>query len=384
MVLWIIFAVMTAAAVIAVLWPFGRKPTLLHGGSDRLVYRDQLQEIDRDHTAGLIGEAEADSARVEISRRLLAAADEEAAAASKPPASPYNVLRRRAAAATAIVVVPAVALGLYLKLGSPDVPGQSAFARSNGAPGDQSIASLVSQVEEHLARNPNDGAGWEVIAPVYLRLGRFDDAVVARKKAIALNGDSAARESALGEALVAAADGVVTDDAKVAFQHAIAGDARDAKARYFLGLAEEQDGDRDAAAVKWRALLKDAPPDAPWIGLVGAALARVTGVPVASADPTGGPVASRGPTGGDVAAASTMTEAQRTDMVRGMVQRLADRLHANGNDIEGWLRLVRAYAILGDRDKAKDAAADARRALSDHSDDVKRIDELAKDLGLEG
>ena len=133
MVLWIIFAVMTAAAVIAALWPFGRKSDHSRGGSDRLVYQDQLQEIERDHTAGLIGEAEADSARVEISRRLLAAADEEAAP-SKLPASLRNVLRRRAAAAAAIAIVPAVALGLYLKLGSPDLPGQSAFARSSGTP----------------------------------------------------------------------------------------------------------------------------------------------------------------------------------------------------------------------------------------------------------
>jgi cytochrome c-type biogenesis protein CcmH len=373
MVLWIIFAVMTAAAVFAVLWPFGRKPAILRGGGDRLVYQDQLKEIDRDRTAGLIGEAEADSARVEISRRLLAAADTEVAA-SKVTASPQSASRRRVAAAAAAVIIPAVALGLYLKLGSPDVPGQSVFARSNEAVGDQSIASLVSQVEEHLTRNPNDGAGWEVIAPVYLRLGRFDDAVVARKKAIALSGDSPARESALGEALVAAAGGVVTDEAKAAFQRALAGDAQDAKARYFLGLADEQDGKGEAAAAKWRALLKDAPPDAPWIGLVSAALARVTREPVASG----------GPTAGDLAAADTMTEAQRTDMIRGMVQRLADRLSANGNDVDGWLRLVRAYAILGDRDKAKNAAADARRALSDHSDDVKRIDELVKDLGLKG
>ena len=378
MILWIFFAVMTAAAVTAVLWPFGRKPTHLHGGNDRLVYQDQLAEIDRDHIAGLIGDAEADSARVEISRRLLAAADADAATAAKPPAPSQSAWRQRAAVAAAVVIVPAVALGLYLKLGSPNVPGQPAFARANGPTGNQSIASLVSQVEEHLARNPNDGAGWEVIAPVYLRLGRFDDAVAARRKAIALNGDSPARESALGEALVAAADGVVTDEAKAAFQQAAASDAQDPQARYFLGLADEQDGNREAAALKWRALLKDAPANAPWVGFVGAALARVTNEPVGTGKPSAGDAVA------DATAVGAMTDAQRADMIRGMVQRLADRLHANGNDVEGWLRLVRAYAVLGDRDKAKDAAADARRALSDHFDDVKRIDELVRDLGLEG
>jgi cytochrome c-type biogenesis protein CcmH len=372
MVLWLIFAAMTAAAVIAVVWPLGRKPDAVGGGSDRLVYQDQLQEIDRDRAAGLIGETEAESARIEISRRLLAAADAEAPVAAAPVTSaPWH---RRVAAVAAIVVLPAVALGFYLTLGSPEVPDQPAFARTKAVPGPQSVESLVSQVEAHLASNPNDGAGWEVLAPVYLRMGRVDDAVMAWRKAIALNGASAARESAYGEALAAAANGVVTDEAKQAFQRAIAGDPTDAKAGYYLGLADEQDGDTAAAAVKWRALLAHAPPDAPWADFVRAALARVTAVPA----PPNGPAA------GDVAAADSMNGAQRTEMIRGMVQRLADRLHADGNDVEGWLRLVRSYVVLGDRDKAKDAAAEAKRALSDHPDEVKRIDDLVKDLGLAG
>ena len=372
MTLWIAFAVMTAAAVVAVLWPLGRKPGDRGTGSDRLVYQDQLEEIDRDRRAGLIGDAEAEAARIEISRRLLAAVDAENAT-PQPPSSRTSARRRRAASC-AVVIVPLIALALYLELGSPDIPGQSAFARTNESREDRSIASLISQVENHLARNPNDGAGWEVIAPVYLRLGRFSDAVLARKKAIALNGDSPARESDLGEALVAAADGVVTDEAKLSFQRAVAGDAHNAKARYFVGLADEQDGNRDEAAKEWRALLDDAPADAPWKDLVRAALARVT---------SGPPVSGR-PSAADIAAAENMPEAQRTEMIRGMVQRLADRLHADGKDVDGWMRLVRAFAILGDRDKAKEAASDARRALSDQPDQIKRIDDLVKGLGLDG
>jgi cytochrome c-type biogenesis protein CcmH len=371
MTLWIVFAVMTAAAVLAVLWPLGRNPAFAAGGSDRAVYRDQLAEIDRDRGAGLIGEAEADSARVEISRRLLAAAAAEtqgSAAAAPPQASRH----RRIAAIAAIIVVPAIALGLYLKLGSPDVPDQSAFARDTGA--DQSIASLVGQVEAHLASNPNDGQGWQVIAPVYLKMGRFNDAVTAWRRTIALNGESAARESGLGEALVAAANGVVADDAKKAFEAAVASDPQEVKARYFLGLADEQDGNREAAAAKWRALLNDAPGYAPWANFVRTALARVTG------EVAGG----NGPTAGDVAAAEGLSDTQRTEMIRGMVQRLSDRLHGDGNDVEDWLRLVRAYAVLGDRDKAKGAAADAKRALASRPADIKQIDDLVKGLGLEG
>jgi cytochrome c-type biogenesis protein CcmH len=372
MTLWIIFAAMTAAALLAVLWPLGRKSGDRGAGSDRLVYQDQLKEIDRDRAVGLIGDAEAESARIEISRRLLAAVDAESAVAQQPSSNSHA--RRRRAAGAAILVVPLVALILYLKLGSPEIPGQPAFARTNAPGEDSSIASLIGQVENHLARNPNDGAGWEVIAPVYLRLGRFSDAVMARKKAIALNGDSPARESDLGEALVAAAGGVVTDEAKLAFQHAVAGDAHNAKARYFIGLADQQDGNRDGAAKEWRALLDEAPADAPWKELIRTALARLTSAPTAG----------DGENAADIAAAENMQEAQRTEMVRGMVQRLSDRLHADGNDIDGWMRLVRAYAILGDRDKAKDAAADARRALSDRPDQIKRIDDLVRGLGLEG
>jgi cytochrome c-type biogenesis protein CcmH len=371
MTLWIIFAVMTAVAVLTVLWPLGRKSSDRGAGGDRLVYQDQLKEIDRDRAVGLIGDAEAESARIEISRRLLAAVDAESVV---PQQSSYEAkARHRRAAVVAIVVVPLIAFTSYLKLGSPEIPGQSAFARANAPEEDSSIASLIGQVENHLARNPNDGAGWEVIAPVYLRLGRFSDAVMARKKSLALNGDTSARQSDLGEALVAAADGVVTDEAKLAFQRAVAGDAHNAKARYFIGLADEQDGNRDDAAKEWRALLDDAPADAPWKELVRTALARVSTAPA-----TGGPSAA------DIAAAENMPQAQRTEMVRGMVQRLSDRLHADGKDVDGWMRLVRAYAILGDRDKAKDSAADARRALSDQPDQIKRIDDLVKSLGLEG
>ena len=373
MVLWVIFALMTAAAIFAVLWPLGRGRRGLGGGSDLLVYKDQLKEIDRDRASGLIGEAEAEAARLEVSRRLLAAAE--------PPPLPVSAVapdrkpeRRRAAALAALVVLTLGPLSLYVALGSPNIPGEPAFARVKTPAGQESITALVSQVEAHLARNPNDGAGWEVLAPVYARLGRFDDAVGARKKALTLIGPTAAREADLGEAETAAANGVVTAEAKAAFERAVARDTHEAKARYFLGLAAEQDGKGEDAAAIWRALLADAPSGAPWVGFVREALARVSGASLALA----------GPNAGDIAAASNMSDDERRDMVRGMVARLADRLHGDGADVEGWLRLVRAYAVLGDRDKAKDAAADAKRALGERPDAIKRIDDLVKGLGLEG
>ncbi len=373
MILWVIFALMTAAAIFAVVWPLGRASRASAGGSDLAVYKDQLKEIDSDRASGLIGEAEAEAARLEISRRLLAAADAPSGASAAATGS-LRSERRRVAAVAALAVLTLGPLGFYIALGSPNIPGEPAFARVTTPKGHESIASLVSQVEAHLATSPNDGAGWEVLAPVYTRLGRFDDAVQARKKALLLNGPTATREADLGEAETAAANGVVTAEAKAAFERAVASDPKEAKARYFLGLAAEQDGMNDEAASIWRSMLAEAPTGAPWVAFVRQALARVSGGPVATVEPSTA----------DISAVANMSEDARRDTIRGMVARLADRLHDNGGDVEGWLRLVRAYVVLGDRTKAKDAAADAKRALGERPDDVRRIDDLVKGLGLEG
>ena len=277
-----------------------------------------------------------------MSRRLLAAAEPQPAGrnAGTCAAEPR---RRRAAVIAALIILPFGAPGLYVALGSPNIPGEPAFARVKTPQGNESIASLVSQVEAHLAHNPNDGSGWEVIAPVYMRLGRFDDAVGARKKVAGAQRRTATREADLGEALAAAANGVVTAEAKAAFERAVALDPHEAKARYFLGLAAEQDGKSDQAAAIWRALLADAPADAPWANSCAKRWRASTGAPVAAA----GPKRRRCRGGG------RYERRARRDMVRGMVARLADRLQDNGADVEGWLRLVRSYVVLGDRDKAK-------------------------------
>src|SRR5271169_1901213 len=119
MILWIIFASMTAAAIFAVLWPLGRVSRAAGGGSDVLVYKDQLQEVDRDRASGLIGEAEAEAARLEVSRRLLSAADAQPPNAGEAPAAAAPQRRRRAAAIAALVILPLAPAGLYMAVGSP-------------------------------------------------------------------------------------------------------------------------------------------------------------------------------------------------------------------------------------------------------------------------
>jgi cytochrome c-type biogenesis protein CcmH len=368
--LWFVLALMTVAAAFAVLWPLARLAPL-PTGSDVAVYRDQLDEVERDRAAGLIGDREAEAARVEVSRRLLAAADADA------PAPSVDGRRwRRGVALVALILLPLGTASLYLKLGSPSVPGEPQFARDETPTEQRPMAELIARVEAHLEENPEDGRGWEVLGPVYMRLGRYDEAVNARRNALRLLGPTAEREADLGEALTGQANGIVTADAKQAFERALHLKPDDYRSRYFEGLAAEQDGRPKEASEIWRKLLAGAPKDAGWTGFVRDSLARV--------DPAAAVAPPPGPSAGDIAAASELTPEQRTAMVEGMVSRLAERLKQDGTDADGWVRLVRAYIVLGDKDRARAAADDARQALAKDPDKLRRINEQIKNLGLEG
>jgi cytochrome c-type biogenesis protein CcmH len=342
MILWPILALMTAGAVFAVWWPLARRQKSVRSGSDIAVYRDQLDEIGRDEAASLIGNVEAEAARVEVSRRLIAAAE-----------SAKAVTRRRSAW----------------------------FARPLPL-----VENTVAEVETYLAGNPKNGCGWELLAPVYLRLGRFDDAVRARRNALEIFGPDAARLGDLGEAIVVASSGAVIPEAKGLFERANAVDPDDVMAQYYLGLSAKQEGRRYEAVRRWTALVSSAREGAEWLPLVKNALARVDekGPPVAVASPPASVAPAKGPSATEVAAAAQMAPADRNGMIEGMVARLAQKMAENGSDVDGWLRLIKAYTVLGERDKALAAAANARNAQSGNSDNLRRIGELAKELGLEG
>ena len=252
-------ALMTGAAILAVLWPLSR--TGLRAASareaDLAVYRDQLAEIERDRGRGLIAEPEAEAARVEVSRRLLAAADADA----MPVPVPGMLLRRRAASMLALVGIPLLAAGMYFSLGSPDLPGSPLAARPKEG---MDVAILVQRVEALLAQNPGDGRGWEVIVPFYLNVGRNDDALKAQQNALRILGPSSEREATLGETLVAVSKGVVTPEARAAFDRAIAMSAKNPKALFFLGLAAQQASKPDEARAIWSSLLESAPTDDSW------------------------------------------------------------------------------------------------------------------------
>lgn len=373
MVLWTLFALMTGLAVLAVLLPLarGRDLRVTATDHDTAVYRDQMAEIDRDLERGVVTSAEAQAARTEVARRLLAASEKAKVLTAQAGGTTG---RRRAAAVAALLFVPAVALGFYLTIGSPHLPAQPLAARLEAPAEQQDVAMLVRRIEGHLALNPDDGRGWDVLGPVYARLQRPRDAQIAFANAIRLLGSSAERQGGLGEALVVLAGGVVTAEAKQAFRAALSHDPSDARARFYVARAAEQDGNTAEAVAELNRILLDAPPDAPWVTFVRSEIARLA--------PNATPQ-SPGPRADDVAAARDMSPEDRGAMVRGMVARLAERLRENGDDLEGWLRLVRAYAVLGEPVRARDAAAEAQRALAHRPDALVAVNALLRELGLD-
>ncbi len=370
MTLWLILALMTAAALFAVIWPLAQNGKAARSGSDVAVYRDQLDEVERDLAAGTIGKTEAEAARVEISRRLLAAADTaEAGPALLPAATAWY---RRTGIIVAVLLLPIGAGGLYLRIGSPSLASEGLVAQGDAQPNKQAgIENLVAKVEEHLQNNPKDGRGWEVLAPVYMQLGRYSDSVNAWRSALQFLGESADRQANLGEALMAQANGAVTAEAQAAFTRAVTLDGTTVSARYYLGVAAEQDGRREDAAKIWRDLIADAPADERWVSDVRTALARVDGKAAAPLP---------GPTPAQMAAAANQSPDQQTAMIQGMVDGLAARLKKDGSDLDGWVRLVRSYKVLGQPDKVQSAIADAQRALAGDPDKRQRLDIALKEL----
>lgn len=453
MTLWLILAGLGLAAAALLAW------ALLRGAAaageraeyDLQVLRAQIKELDRERELGLVSAEDAAAARLEIERRILIAD----AARGQGPVKRLGSAERIAAVAISLMV-PAAAFGAYLYLGAPEVPGVPhaerpavAQGQAGGAPGAPDVATMVARLEQRLADNPDDVEGWAILGRSYIVMGRPEDALVALDRAIALNDEVPFLHSARGEALALAAQGIVTPAAREAFGRALALDPDDARARFYLALAREQEGDVQGALDDLVALLETGGPEAPWYegvyeraaalaGSLGLEAAAVLPAPPAAppvapmaraggdtpADPraaaeqlaarlaenprdfegwialarlraglgdrvgaqealdrgaatfpgapfvqqqfreaavelglSGGEAGARGPSADDVQAAEQMTDAERDEMIRGMVGNLAARLQDDPDDLEGWRMLARSYGVLGESDKAVEAYA---------------------------
>ena len=282
--------------------------------------------------------------------------------------------------------LPLAALSLYLIYGSPRLPDQPLIARLQDPASDKNLEVLVARVEARLREHPEEGEGWEVIAPVYMGWRRYADAAEAYRQSIRLLGESPKRLASYGQALVLANNGVVTEDARKALERALVLDPKLIEPRLVLIIAKEQDGQLAAAIEDWRAMLATAPADAPWRKLAEQRLAedeaKLAGKAVPAGPEAAPGTAPQGPSPDDVAAAQTMSPADRQAMIESMVQGLANRLDQKGDDLAGWLKLVRAYTVLDRKDDALKALEKAKTQFSGNAAALQQLDALAAELGL--
>lgn len=404
---WAAAALMTVAALAAVIVPLLRRPRQSGPGRaefDLTVYKDQLAEIGRDRERGLLGEAEAEAASIEIQRRMLKATGpaggEAPGGEDGTGGGPGQRSLNRAAAAILAAAIPIAAFGFYIALGSPDMPNLPYAERDIGAEivaregrlERAEVLQLTAPLVEALKKNPGDAKGWLLLGRTYLTINEFDGALDAFRRATELSNRRPEIAASYAEAMIMAEDGRVPAAAKKLFTDILAADPFNTKARYYLGLEKAQAGNLKDALQAWVDLATLSPAGASWLDSVNRQIAgaarelgidpgavkpsaraltlaltmglgapRTQSLPAAAMPPAANPApaspanSSTGPGAADVEAASRMSAADRDRMIRSMVQRLADRLADNPNDLAGWRRLAKAYEVLGDEEKAEDA-----------------------------
>ncbi|MEL6450830.1 MAG: c-type cytochrome biogenesis protein CcmI [Pseudomonadota bacterium] len=405
-----LFWIVTALITLAVVATFAR--ALLRGADaerppaayDLDVYRDQLKEVDRDLERGVVSPADAERARTEVSRRILAA---DAALQKAQTRSTRRGGTAVVAGVTALVLVGG-SYAIYLQLGAPGY-GDLALAdrieasdilrteRPSQATAEASLpartpptdvppdyVALVEQLRNAVAERPDDLQGLNLLSQAESRLGNFVAAHEAKAQVIALKGDAATSTdySEYADLLILAAGVYVSPEAEQVLNRTLQLDPTDGPARYYVGLMMTQVGRPDRALRVWDQLLREGPPDAPWIDAIEAQIedtAIRAGVDYARpAIGTG-----RGPSAADIEAAGDMTPAQRMEMIQGMVVGLSDRLATEGGPVEDWAQLISALAVLGDMGQADAIFRNAMNVFGDDATAVDLLNRTADRVGLQ-
>ncbi len=307
----------------------------------------------------------------------------------KTAAAPRHVTasRTRQIVIYAAAALPVAGIALYLAVGSPQLPSRPYASRIDMPVEQATAADLVARVEAHLRQHPEDGRGWDVLAPVYLRMGDFTQAADAFQKAARLLGESDRRLAGYARSLVMLQNGIVNEPARQAYERLLTLDPQSVEPKVWLAIAREQDGDLKGAEAQYRTLLVGA--EEPWKSLLERRLQAVTerlGGP-AAAPPAA--AAAGNPASGSMHAPDATagyppgkSPAERDKFINQMVEGLAARLKTNGNDLEGWMRLVRSYMVLGRREEAVTALSSARGQFSGDANSLAELNVLAESLGL--
>jgi len=385
MAFWIICALITALGVAFVIRPLLRTATLQPGRDETevAIYRDQLQEIDRDLERNLLNAKEAEAAKLEVSRRLLAA--DEARQTQANPASTHtasNKFHERTAMVLAVGLI-VFTMGGYLVLGSPGLPGQPHAERAKADPAKVSVGELIARVEARLREKPDDARGWDVIAPVYLRQQKYAKAAYAFQRAIELNGESERRLSQYAEAILGASGGNVSDAVVAVYRRLLKLRPDNLVAHFWLAVRHEQQNRPKQAVSGYRRLLvrQDLPPQLRQ--LITSRVAALGGqVPAARPGLGDGSGKGAAPSQEARQEMAGLSPQERQKRIRAMVDGLATRLREEGGELSEWQRLIRALVVLGQIKKAEQAYLDALKAFKDKPEESEALKQFAVQQGI--
>ena len=407
MIFWVIvsglvLAVTGLLAMVMLRGHVGGEPAAAY---DLRVYRDQLREVYRDVARGTVAAGEADRLRTEISRRILAAdAQVQAEVAGSGQSSRISMV----VAALVVVALAGGSLALYLSMGVPGYGDLSLSHRKEmaemareGRPVQQvaedslppqpplqtleaEYLDLIEQLRQTVAGRPDDLQGHMLLAQYEARVGDFKAAYLAQMQVLRLKGDAATADDYFNYAdmMILSAGGYVSPEAEAALDATFQKNPKHSAARYYWGLMMSQTGRPDVTFRVWDQLLREGPPEAPWIGPIRAQItdmAFLAGVEYELPDEA---KPLRGPSAGDVAAAGDMSEADRMDMIRGMVEQLSDRLATEGGPPAEWARLIRALGVLGDSDQAKAIYDNALTVFAQNAAGLDEVAAAARQAGV--
>lgn len=407
MTFWIIIAgiALTAGAILGLALLKGRVGAVPPAAYDLQVYRDQLKEVDRDLARGVLSPEDAKRVCAEVSRRVLAA-DSQLREGGDTGGQPKAAGLAMACVSALVLLGGSVALYDYLGVpGARDLPLKTRIAASDAARSDrlsqaeaearmppidvspqinEEFIALMKQLRDTVAARPNDIQGLTLLMRNEARLGNMDAAQDAQARIIKIKGPEATAQeyATLADLMISAAGGYVSREAEAALRDALQRDPLHPTARYYLGLYLLQVDRPDSAFRTWSQLLEESRPDAPWVGPIRSRIEEVAwraGVNNYQLPPL---EELRGPGAEDVEAAQELSTEDRQAMIRGMVQQLSDRLASEGGSAAEWARLIGAYGVLGETDRAAAVWQEAQGVFAGHADDLARIRSAAQSAGV--
>ena len=355
MLIWTLVIAVTAIASAALFYA-GRAGAVNAGAggtndAERAHHKSLLSEIDREEADGQLSSDDAVAARAELARDVLR---HKQAAPEISETQQFSPL----VAAIAVIGIALVGIGTYAAIGKPDMSAMPLATRPLGLEMPQEVADAVAKVEAQLEQTPDDVRGWQVLGPVYMRAGRYDEAVNAYRRIMALAGATADTQTDLAEALSLANSGMPDSEALALLQKAADADPNHVRSRFYLASEATRQNDFEQAAALWSEVVALSDGTEAWLPAAEQALS--------------------------MAQAGASTEGDTTaqgEMISGMVEGLASRLDADGGTLAEWTQLVRAFIVLGETERAQTAYDTARAAYPDAKERAD-LDTLAKQNGL--